>query len=120
MEKILRKPAPVPPTPAAAATPEPATRSSPSAEERSFRDLLLALIGKPVTIVNPESYEDAPVGHQIRHGFHRAKPVGMGRDFLILLTEHKTKGGTEAVRQYLPLDRIKRISVLKSERLIHI
>ena len=39
-------------------------------EDRSFYDLLKSLMGQIVTIVNPESYEDAPVGHQIRAGFY--------------------------------------------------
>ena len=56
-------------------------------EDRSFYDLLKSLMGQIVTIVNPESYEDAPVGHQIRAGFYRAKPVGMGKDYIILATE---------------------------------
>ena len=61
-----------------------------------------SLIGQIVTIVNPESYEDAPVGHQIRAGFYRAKPIGLGDDYLVLATELVHKGvevGKEPVRQ---------------------
>ena len=97
--------------------------AKPVVEDRSFSDLLESLLGKVVTIVNPESYEDAPVGHQIRAGFYRAKPIGMGKDYLILRTEYVHKGrdaGKEPVQQYIPLDKIKRISVMKSERLIHL
>lgn len=97
--------------------------SQPIIEDKSFRDLLQTLVGKVVTVVNPESYEDAPVGHQIRAGFYRAKPVGMGRDYLIVVTEYLHKGkeaSKEPVRQYIPIDKIKRISVMKSERLIHL
>ena len=92
-------------------------------EDRSFYDLLKSLMGQIVTIVNPESYEDAPVGHHIRAGFYRAKPIGLGNDYLILATEFVHAGresGKEPVRQYIPLSAIKRISVLKSEKLIHI
>ena len=94
-------------------------------EDRTFQELLKSLIGQIVTIVNPESYEDAPVGHQIRAGFYRAKPVGLGKDYLVVATEliHPAKPGDqqkEPVRQYIPIDQIKRVSILKTERLIHI
>ena len=94
-------------------------------ENRSFQELLKSLVGQVVTIVNPESYEDAPVGHQIRAGFYRAKPMGLGKDYLIVATEmhHATRGADkekEPVRQYIPLSQIKRISLLKAEKLIHI
>lgn len=97
--------------------------SAPIIEDRSFHELLRSLTGQIVTIVNPESYEDAPVGHQIRTGFYRAKPIGLGEDYLILATEMVRKGpvsGKEPVRQFIPLSRIKRISILKNEKLIHL
>ena len=96
---------------------------APVVEDRSFVDLLKSLIGKPVTLVIPESYEDAPVGHQIRAGFNRAKPVAVGHDYLVCLTEFLRKGkkeDKEAVKQYIPISAIKRISVLKDDRLIHL
>jgi hypothetical protein len=101
-------------------------KSAPVTENRTFQELLKSLIGHVVTIVNPESYEDAPVGHQIRAGFYRAKPIGMGQDYLIVATEftHSAGGAAaqskEPVRQYIPVSQIKRISILKTERLIHI
>ena len=100
-----------------------APRPAPLREDRGFRDLLETLVGQIVTIVNPESYEDAPVGHQIRVGFYHAKPIGLGNDYLILATEYVHKGketAKEPVRQYVPLTKIKRISIMKSERLIHL
>ena len=98
-------------------------RPAPITEKRDFHDLLRSLIGEIVTVVNPESYEDAPIGHQIRAGFYRAKPIGLGNDYLILATEFVHAGresGKEPVRQYIPLTAIKRISVLKTEKLIHL
>lgn len=95
----------------------------PVTEDRSFIDLLKTLVGKPVTVVNPESYEDAPVGHQIRAGYYRAKPIGLGQDYLILMAEYVHAGretSKEPVKQFIPFAKIKRISLMKSERLIHI
>ena len=104
-----------------------AGKSAPVVEDRSYYDLLKSLIGQVITVVNPESYEDAPIGHQIRSGFYRAKPIGLGQDYMILVTEYVHKGTAvskekvkEPVRQYIPIRRIKRISVLKNEKLIHL
>ena len=101
-------------------------KQAPLIEDRDYHDLLKSLLGQVVTVVNPESYEDAPVGHQIRSGFYRAKLIGLGKDYLIVATEftHSAGGAAgqakEPVRQYIPISQIKRISILKSERLIHI
>ena len=103
---------------------QPAAKAAvPVTEDKSFLDILKSLMGKTVTVVNPESYEDAPVGHQIRAGYYRAKPIGMGKDYIILMAEYVHSGretGKEPVKQYIPLEKIKRISLMKSERLIHI
>ena len=105
--------------------PQPESRSGNPAplEHHSFIDVLKSYLGKVVTIVNPESYEDAPLGHQIRAGWYRAKPVGFGRDYLVVVTEYVHTGRRatkEAVKQYIPFSRIKRLSVMQSEVLIHI
>ena len=101
-----------------------AAKAGPVIEERGFNEVVKTLLGKVVTIVNPESYEDAPLGHQIRAGWYQAKVVGMGNDYLILVTEYVHAGSKtdsrEPVKQFIPLAQIKRVSVMKSERLIHI
>lgn len=92
-------------------------------EDRTFIDVLKSFMGKVITVVNPESYEDAPLGHDIRKGWYPAKPVGMGKDYLIVVTEYKhagKKATKEPVKQFIPFARIKRISVMKTELLIHI
>ncbi len=91
-------------------------------ENRGFYDIVKDLVGKAVTIVNPESFEHAPVGYTLKPGFYRAKVVGIGNDYLIFVTElSKPKGGgKEPVKQYLPISQIKRVSMMKGDRLIHI
>lgn len=96
---------------------------TPANENRSFVDVLKSLLGETVTMVNPQSYEDAPHGHQIRAGFYRAKLVGLGHDYLIVVAEYvhaDNQGSKEPAKQYIPVDKIKRISLTKSEQLIHI
>ena len=92
-------------------------------EDVTYRSVLKSLVGQVVTVVNPESYEHAPVGHQIKTGFYRAKVTGVGQDCVVLVTEFDKKGkdaGKERVRQYIPVERVKRVSVMSSEKLIHI
>ena len=93
-----------------------------SMENRSFLDILKSLVGHAVTVVNPESYEQAHIGHQIKASFYRAKLSAIGTDFIVLLTEDKKPGKEKGdpVKQFMPLARIKRISMTKTERLIHI
>ena len=92
-------------------------------EVHSFLDVVRSLTGKVVTMVNPESYEHAPLGHQIRAGFYRAKLTGMGSDYIICVTQYVKTGKDarkEPVKQFIPMVRINRISVMKSEILLHL
>ena len=61
-------------------------------EGHDFADVLKSYLGKLITVVNPESYEDAPLGHDIRKGWYPAKPVGFGNDYMIVVTEYKHAG----------------------------
>ena len=90
---------------------------------QTFDAVLRSMVGKVVTFVNPESYEDAPVGYRLTTGFYKAKVVAVGDDYLSVATELIHKRGekeTEPVRQFIPMAQIKRISIMKGERLIHV
>ena len=83
----------------------------------------MALVGHVVTVANSESYEDAPVGHRLGAGFYKAKVIEMKGDHLILGTQFRHSSGhgeDEPVKQFVPLTRIKRVSVMKSEKILHI
>lgn len=98
-------------------------QSQKAVEIRRFVEVLRAMAGKVITVVNPESYEDAPMGSRLTTGFYKAKLVAVGDDFITLATEFQHKKGEKAkepVRQFVPLDRIKRISVMRSDRIIHL
>ena len=89
----------------------------------SFSDVLLALVGTVVTVANSESYEDAPVGHRLGAGFYKAKILELKADHLILGTQFRHSSGhgeDEPVKQFVPLTRVKRVSVMKSEKILHI
>ena len=92
-------------------------------DPRTFHDVLRGFLGKLVTIVNPESYEDAPLGHNIRKGWYPARAVGLGEDYWVRVTEYKHGGNVSAgepVRQYIPVQKIKRVSMMRNELLIHL
>jgi hypothetical protein len=96
---------------------------TPEMDSKCFRDILKTLVGNVITVVNPESYEEMPVGHQIKPGFYRAKVLTLGEDFIAVVSEHQHAGKNakkEPVKQFVPIREIKRLSILKSERLIHL
>jgi hypothetical protein len=98
-----------------------AAATGPTMEDRQFLDILRAVVGKTITVVNPESYESAPVGYKLTTGFYRGKLTALGRDYLVMMTEfERKKGSPEPVKQYIPIRQIKRISLMKSERVLHL
>ena len=102
-----------------------ATQTPPdtSHEDKSFAQVLGSLVGKKVTIVNPESYEATGMGTKLKEGTYEGTVSGLGQDFLVFNTSMagtKKEGGTVAVKQFIPTARIKRISVMKAGILVHI
>ena len=90
---------------------------------KTFNEVLAGLAGKAVTIVIPESYEEAPVGHRLAAGFNRGKILTVGTDMIHVAAEHRKKRGPqdkEVISQYIPIAQIKRISLLKDGPLIHL
>ncbi len=88
-----------------------------------YAEVIRSLVGKVVTMVNPESLEDAPMGYQLTTGFYRAKILSVQDDFATIATEllHKGKETVrEPVKQFIPLTRIKRVTIAKSDVLLHL
>jgi len=94
----------------------------PATQFDDFKSVLEGLVGKVVTVVNPESFEDAPVGNRLTTGFYRAKVIGVNGDYVCVATEyvHQRGGSKEPVKQFIPLSHIKRVSLMKSDRIIHL
>ena len=85
--------------------------------------MLKVLTGQVVTMANPESYEEAIAGNRLTTGFYKAKILSVGADYLSVATEFKHAKGEvqkEPVKQFIPFHSIKRISVMKSQRVIHL
>jgi hypothetical protein len=93
------------------------------AEPTTFHDVLKSLVGHVVTIANPESYEIAMGGVQkITTGFYKAKVLTVNDDYVAWISEFTAGKGAkkEPVKTFIPLAWVKRVSLLKSERLIHL
>jgi hypothetical protein len=59
----------------------------------------------------------------VRSGYYRAKLIGLGNDYITLLTEYQHRGKQarkEPAKQFIPLHRIKRVSMMKSELIVHV
>ncbi|MCP5065433.1 MAG: hypothetical protein GY946_02615 [bacterium] len=101
-----------------------ATEATPESiiEDRSYRGVLESLVGKRVTVVNPESFEALPsAGHELREGHYPGKISGFGEDYIIFQTVlAASKKDRKPVRQYIPLDRIKRVSLMATGALLHL
>ena len=95
--------------------------TKPVIEDRDYKSILKALIGKKVTVVNPESYEAATVGFQLKEGYYAGKIGGLGQDYMIFHTVYQaSKKDRQPVQQYIPVSRVKRISLMRSSTLIHL
>ena len=92
-------------------------------EIKSYRDVLKSMVGTVVTIANAESYEQVPLGFELTTGFYKGKVSAVAQDCVVLATEFERRGknkGREPVKQFIPISRIKRISLMKSERVLHL
>lgn len=101
----------------------PPARTNAHGRTESFGAVLKSLTGQVVTIVNPESLEDAPVGRHLTTGIYRAKILEVGSDFLMMSREYDHRHGdrdVEFIRQYLRLTCITRVSLMKEETLLHL
>lgn len=91
---------------------------------KSIRELLSAHVGKPFTIVNPESWEESGVGHHITADWYPAKLAAIGDDFAVFVGHFQHGAGKHATKepmeQYVPLACIKRITLMHSQRLVHL
>ena len=95
---------------------------APKIEDRDYRGVLESLVGKKVTVVNPESYEALPrEGHELREAHYAGKITGFGKDYMIFHTVlAASKKDRQPVQQFIALARIKRISLMRTGALLHL
>jgi hypothetical protein len=90
---------------------EKTAEQKPTPTVRSFREVLTAVVGKTVTVVNPESFEESALGQRLTTGIYKAKVLAVGEDFLKLQTTFRRRGAKEAgeeepVVQFIPVERV--------------
>ncbi len=112
------------PAPAPQARQETGGTAAPGVENKSFTDVLTSMLGKMVLFVNAESFEEGGLGYTLEAGWYRGKLVALGRDYLTVVSEFQHGVGKQAsketITQYVPTDKIKRVTVMKSQILVHI
>jgi hypothetical protein len=102
---------------------EEAEAATHSEAPRSIRGVLERLVGKIVTVVNPESYKKTPIGFTIDKETYRAKVRALHEDCVEIRTEFVVdprKGAKEVTAQFIPIVQIKRISIRQTDRYIHL
>lgn len=90
-------------------------------EAKSMKDILKALEGQIVSVVNPQSYVRTLTGYSLDVETYNAKVMSFENDTLKLLTEYlrephkkvKDKGF-----QFIHLNQVKRVGVSKTEKFI--
>ena len=96
----------------------------PSLEPKRFNEVLLRLVGRVVMFVNAESFEEGGFGYSLKADWYRGKISTIGDDYMTIVAEFKHGAGkkapTEMIKQYIPIDKIKRITKMKTDLLIHL
>ena len=110
--------------PAPQAQKEPGPVPAPGLTDKSFIEVLRGMLGKVVMFVNAESFEEGGLGYTMDAGWYRGNLKGIGKDYLTIVSEFKHGVGKSAskepIKQFIPTDKIKRVTVMKTQILIHI
>jgi hypothetical protein len=101
------------------ATPEPITqerRVNPSTGINQIDDLVDKAIGRKALVVDPACLEEEPMGWSARPKVYPAQIVGRTDELVVIARklQHHRGGnkGEETVKEYIPLTRIRRCTVM--------
>ena len=90
-------------------------------EAKSIEDILKSLEGQIVSVVNPQSYIRTLTGYTVDLETYNAKVISSEKGTLKLLTEYvhdPHRNVKEKGLQFIPMDRVKRIGISKTEKFI--
>lgn len=76
--------------------------------------------GNMVTIINPESYSLGKLTDKIAFESYEVKLANVTNDYIHIIFARSKKGVEEGVEQYIPLHRIKRVSVWGEQKFVQI
>lgn len=86
----------------------------------TFRDLLREWIAKEIVIVNPESLLRSGSGDAVGFETYSARVRAVGNDFVQVAFQAQHGGRVETVEQFIPTDRVKRLSLWGGELYLHL
>ena len=92
-------------------------------EAEKYREILEKIVGKTLTVINPECYKAHRLGYRIEADFYKGKILEVKEDHVILsfrFAKDPKKEEMVPVTQYVPIERIKRVSILPDEILFHL
>jgi hypothetical protein len=90
-------------------------------EAKTIADVLTALEGQIVTVVNPQSYTRTLTGYRVDVETYNAKVISFTDGCLKMLTEYVPdphKKVKEKVYQFVGLENIKRLGISKTEKFV--
>lgn len=90
-------------------------------DAKTMDDILTALIGQIIMVINPQSYVRTLTGYEVDVETYNAKVISYEGNTLKILTEYMRdphKKSKEKVYQFIPLQQIRRVTVSKTERFI--
>ncbi len=90
-------------------------------DAKSIDEMLKALEGQVVTVINTQSYIRTLTGYKIDVETYKAKIVSYADRSLKILTEYVRdphKKAKEKVFQFVPIEQVKRVTISQSERFI--
>ena len=90
----------------------------------SIYDVLHALVGRDVTIVNTHALVGGPTGKlAIDHAVYAGKIRAVTEELLVVFTDFDAKGRgehPEPAKEFIPIHHVNRVSVIKGQTNIHI
>ena len=86
----------------------------------NFHGVLQTWQGQQVTIINPESFRSTALKESLGFQAYGATVGEVGEDYLKLVYTAQKKGQDENVDQWIPLGRIKRVTIQGTEKFVHL
>jgi hypothetical protein len=86
----------------------------------NFHSVLQSWQGQTVTIINPESFRSTALKESLGFQAYGATVGEVGDDYVKLSYTAQKKGQDENVDQWIPLHRIKRVTIQGTDKFIHL
>ena len=105
-------------------TEDPPSEESPGLDAEITR-VLRRLQGRSVLVVTPDHYEQTPAGCSIRPYCYEAQVLAVKNHHMVLEYYAKVGRGSrtsheERAREFIPVNKIRRVTITNSRRTIHL